>query len=49
MNNGGREPLRLTHLLLAKVAFVSVGGGDDGVEFPSTTADEFLQNDTPSD
>ncbi|KAI3764222.1 hypothetical protein L2E82_14227 [Cichorium intybus] len=50
-NNGGREPLRLAHLLLAKAAFVSMGGGGvdvDGVEFPSTV-DEFLQNDPPSD
>ncbi|CAH1425058.1 unnamed protein product [Lactuca virosa] len=48
LNNGGREPLRVAHLLLAKAAVVSVGGGGDGVEFPSTV-DEFLQNDPPSD
>ncbi|KAI3818455.1 hypothetical protein L1987_12262 [Smallanthus sonchifolius] len=48
LNNGGREPLRLAHLLLAKAAVVSVGGDGDGLEFPSTV-DEFLQNDPPSD
>ncbi|KAL4586307.1 hypothetical protein LXL04_010943 [Taraxacum kok-saghyz] len=51
LNSGGKEPLRLTHLVLAKAAFVSTGGGGydgDGVEFPSTV-DEFLRNDPPSD
>ncbi|KAL8229822.1 hypothetical protein R6Q57_014722 [Mikania cordata] len=45
MNKGGQEePLRLAHLLMAKAAFVTGGGG--GLEFPSTV-DEFLQNDPP--
>lgn len=49
-DNGGLEPLRLAHLVLAKAAFVSVCSGGDGdrVEFPSTI-DEFLRNDPPSD
>ncbi|KAK9074344.1 hypothetical protein SSX86_006942 [Deinandra increscens subsp. villosa] len=51
-NSGGREPLRLAHLLMAKAAFVSASrggdGGGDGMEFPSTV-DEFLRNDPPCD
>ncbi|KAI8001385.1 hypothetical protein LOK49_LG09G01164 [Camellia lanceoleosa] len=52
LNDGGegrREPLRLTHLLLGKAAFLSeCGDGFGRFEFPSTIA-EFLQNDPPKD
>nr|GEV20041.1 hypothetical protein [Tanacetum cinerariifolium] len=43
----GSEPLRLTHLLLAKASISSDGEGER-VEFPDTV-DEFLWNDPPSD
>lgn len=50
-NGGGvnaSEPLRLAHLLLAKVASMSGDeNGISGVEFPSTIQD-FLLNDPPS-
>ncbi|KAI3719671.1 hypothetical protein L6452_20573 [Arctium lappa] len=45
LNNGGKEPLRLAHLLLAKAALVSDG---NELEFPSTI-DEFLRSDPPLD